>query len=211
MKGLALVVIALVLVISGLVGWNQYSKHKAQVEAEQQQRVEAVRQRTEVERQRVEEVEQQKLMQPQADWVRSNLDGHDWSHFIDNGDGTTFNEAEHVTADVSRRCSISVLERKENNFGFFRNECTINLKGFPHSGVSIEKVDQNNTVVDGIRMSTRPYWSVKFEDASRISCTDTFAGSSSSSDNVTIEFNTSEEASRMVSSFTRMTGDSCAN
>lgn len=210
MKKQVVVAVAMVLVISGLLGCNQNSQHKAQVEADERQRVEGERQKADAERQHVEEAEQQRLMQPQVDWVKTNLDGHDWSHHIDNGNGTTFNEMEHVTANVSKRCSISILERRLNNLGFFRKECTINLTGLSKSAASIEKVDQNGTVVGGARMSTVPYWSVTFRDGNRISCTDTFAGQSSDSNEIAINFESATEAKQMVNTVIRMTSDSCA-
>jgi hypothetical protein len=210
MKKQVVVAVAVVLFMSGLFGCHQNSQHKAQVEADERQRVEVERQNSDAGRQHVEEAEQQRLMQPQIDWVKSNLDGHDWSHHIDNGNGTTFNEAEHVTADVTHRCSISILERRANNLGFFKKECTINLIGFPNSAFSIEKIDQNGTVVDGARMNTLPYWSVTLKDGNRISCTDTFAGQSSDSNEIDVNFESATEARHMVNTLIRMTGDSCA-
>jgi len=201
---------AVALVISGLVGCNQMSKQHAQSEAAERQKTEADRQRVEAERQHVEEAQQQRMMQPQIDWVKSNLDGHDWSHHIDNGNGTTFNEAENVTADVIHRCSISILERRANNLGFSKKECTINLIGLPNSAFSIEKVDQNGTVVDGARMNTAPYWSVTLKDGNRISCTDTFAGRSTDSNEIDINFDSATEAKHMVNTLIRMSSDSCA-
>jgi hypothetical protein len=210
MKKQVVVAVAAVFVVSGLFGCHQNSQPKAQVEADERQRVEVERQNADDGRQHVEEAEQQRLMQPQIDWVKSNLDGHDWSHFADYSNGTRFNEMEHVTADVGHRCSINLLERRVNDFGFFKKECTVNLTSFPRSGVSIEKVNQNNTILEGIRMNTLPYWSVKFEDAKRISCTDTFAGQSSDSSEIDINFESAAEAKQMVNTFIRMTGDSCA-
>lgn len=211
MRNLILVLVALVLGISSVAGCNESSKQKTQPDAEQQQRVEADRQHAEAEQQRAAEEQEKRQIRPQADWVTHYMDEHDWSHFIDYSNGEkSYNEMEHVNADVSVPCSIHILERRTNNLGFFKKECTVNLTGFPSSSVSLEKVDQNNTVADGVRMSTRPYWSVKFEDANRIACTDTFAGATSTSDGITIEFNSQEEASQMEKSFKQIASESCS-
>jgi hypothetical protein len=153
--------------------------------------------------------------------VNTNLNGHVWSTILKGygkADGQPFydNERDEVSANIDNPCSVQVNERKLRPImnTTFTSACRVSLSGFPDGGTTVERTEHNldNAL---LHQEGPPSWDVKFEDDSRISCSQTTNAEPSLFDSgrtypqFSITFSTETDAKKMVAGFRKLVHQSC--